>query len=72
MSVKVSSKYQVVIPEAIREQLDIKPGLEVDVIAKNGIAYIVPIRSLSSLRETIKEYSQIDNKNLRDKKDRKL
>ncbi|MGE0633253.1 MAG: AbrB/MazE/SpoVT family DNA-binding domain-containing protein [Pseudobdellovibrionaceae bacterium] len=72
MSVKVSSKFQVVIPEEVRESLDIKPGLEVDVLAKDGIVYIVPIKTISSLRETVKKYGKPNIRDLRDKKDRKL
>ncbi len=73
MSVKVSPKYQVVIPEAVREALNIKPGMQVDVIAKGGIAYIVPIQTLGSVRERISKYLvKGDAKTLRDKKDRKI
>lgn len=72
MSVKVSSKYQVVIPEEVRSALNIKPGLDVDVIAKNGVAYIVPVKSMASLRESFKKYGSLDSKPLRDKKDRKV
>jgi len=73
MSVKISSKYQVVIPENVREELKIRPGMEVDVIAKGGIAYIVPIHSLSQVSESVKDYLvEGDVKSLRDKKDRKL
>lgn len=72
MSVKVSSKYQVVIPEEVRESLNIQPGLEVDVIAKGGIAYIVPVKQISVLRDKIKKYEKADTKNIREKKDRKI
>jgi AbrB family looped-hinge helix DNA binding protein len=72
MSVKVSSKYQVVIPEEVRAILGLKPGAEVDVIAKGGIAYIVPVKHVSILAESIRPYlKDSDLKNLRDKKDRK-
>lgn len=72
MSVKVSSKYQVVIPEEVREALNIQPGLEVDVIAKGGIAYIVPVKQLSVLRDAVKKYGKVNTKGLREKKDRKI
>ena len=73
MSVKVSPKYQVVIPEDVRRVLQIKPGMQVDVIAKGGIAYIIPVQSLTSVRERISEYFvKGDSKTLRDKKDRKF
>jgi AbrB family looped-hinge helix DNA binding protein len=73
MSVKVSSKYQVVIPEDVRARLNLTPGTEVDVIAKGGIAYLVPVRDLKDLQEELKEkFNAQDIKSLRDKKDRKL
>lgn len=73
MSVKVSPKYQVVIPENVRQALDIKPGMQVDVIAKGGIAYLVPVRSLAYVRERLSPYlTKDDGKTLREKKDRKL
>jgi AbrB family looped-hinge helix DNA binding protein len=73
MSVKVSSKYQVVIPEEVRCRLNLAPGTEVDVIAKGGIAYLVPVRDIKSLQTDIKgKLSAQDVKNFRDKKDRKL
>jgi len=73
MSVKVSSKYQVVIPMEVREALDLRPGTAVDVIAKGGIAYIVPIKSIAKLSESIRPYmTDKDVKGLREKKDRKV
>lgn len=70
MSVKVSSKFQVVIPEAVRSALNIKAGTQVEVIAKGKIAYLVPIPSIHSLTSELK--GKLDQKSLRDKKDRAL
>lgn len=73
MSVKVSPKYQVVIPEEVRKVLHIKPGMQVDVIAKGGIAYIIPVQPLSVVRERVSGYLIKDDAiTLREKKDRKL
>ena len=73
MSVKVSSKYQVVIPETVRAALNLKPGTQVEVIAKGGIAYLIPVKSLSSVREAIAPYfTDQDRRDYRDKKDRKF
>ena len=73
MSVKVSSKYQVVIPNKVRQALDLKPGTEVDVIAKGGVAYIVPIRPLTKVSESVRQYLKSDDSvNVREKKDRKV
>ena len=68
MSVKVSPKYQVVIPEAVRKTLDLKPGTLVEVIAKGNIAYIVPVESIASLQAQME--GELDQASLRDKKDR--
>jgi AbrB family looped-hinge helix DNA binding protein len=68
MSVKVSPKYQVVIPETVRKALDLKPGTQVEVIAKGNIAYIVPVTSIASLQAQME--GELDQASLRDKKDR--
>lgn len=71
MSVKVSSKYQVVIPEAVRSALGLKPGTQVDVIAKGGIAYIVPVKSLAEVKKALAEVLSADDvSSSREKKDR--
>ena len=46
----VSPKFQVVIPKEVREQIPIKSGQRVTVVAKNGIIYIVPRVPLKKLR----------------------
>jgi AbrB family looped-hinge helix DNA binding protein len=48
--VKVSSKYQIVIPREIREPMGIKPGQEVAVMAYGGMIHVVPVQPLESLR----------------------
>jgi len=48
--VKVSSKYQIVIPKDIRNRLKIQPGQEIGVIEKGGIAYLVPLKSCDELQ----------------------
>jgi len=68
---KLSSKYQVVIPEGVREALDLKPGAEIEVIAKGGIAYLVPVKSMASLRTALRtKLSKVDRASIREKKDR--
>ena len=63
--VTVSSKYQVVIPEAVRTSLGIKP-----VIEKGNIAYLVPVTGLDALQQRLR--GRLDQKKLREKKDRAL
>ncbi len=71
MGVKVSSKYQVVIPESVRALVDLKPGHEVEVLVKGGILYLVPVLPLKELQKKSKiVLAQADLKTLREKKDR--
>ncbi len=70
MSVKVSSKYQVVIPEQVRSALNIKPGMEVEVIAKGNVAYIVPVVDLKVVKKKLA--GKLDHAHLREKKDRAI
>ncbi|MBZ5501479.1 MAG: AbrB/MazE/SpoVT family DNA-binding domain-containing protein [Acidobacteriia bacterium] len=48
--VKVSPKFQVVIPKRIRELLKIKPGQELFVYARDGKLHLEPPRSIKELR----------------------
>ena len=49
-AVTVSPKYQVVIPRAVRESLDIKPEQKVQVIVFENRIELLPIRAISTLR----------------------
>ncbi len=66
-TVKVSKKYQVVIPEKLRVEADIKPGDKMVAIAKHGILQYVPVRPLSKAKGTIPGLSA---EGLRDETDR--
>ena len=49
-SVTISPKYQVVIPQAVREQLDIEPGNKMQVIVYEGRIEMIPVVTPQSLR----------------------
>jgi AbrB family looped-hinge helix DNA binding protein len=49
-TVKVSPKFQVVIPKKIREQLHLKPGTELHAYVLDGTIRLSPPRSLKDLR----------------------
>jgi AbrB family looped-hinge helix DNA binding protein len=40
--VRITSKGQITIPQQVRRELGLAPGDEVDVVAKDGVATIVP------------------------------
>ena len=66
-TVKVSSKYQVVIPRRIREELDLQPGQSVTVMVKGRTLEIVPVREMADSRGLLKGASPSD---YRDRMDR--
>ena len=66
-TVKVSRKYQVVIPEKLRQEANIKPGDKMVAIAKHGILQYVPVRSLKATKGMVKGLNSAD---LRDETDR--
>ena len=66
-TVKVSRKYQVVIPEKLRQEAHIRHGDRMAVIAKHGILQYVPVRAMSITRDMIK---RMDFTDIRDETDR--
>ena len=63
----ISPKFQVVIPKEVRDQISVKAGQKVTMIAKNGVIHIVPVVSLRQLRGALKG---IPTTGFRDKADR--
>jgi AbrB family looped-hinge helix DNA binding protein len=49
-AVTVSPKYQVVIPQAIREALGLKPGQKVEAIQYLDRVEFIPVRPLKTMR----------------------
>ena len=68
-SVKVSTKYQVVIPKSIRQSLKIQPGQKMQVIAYGNNIVMIPIRSINEARGS---FPGIDTDPQREKEDRQL
>jgi len=52
--VKVSSKYQVVIPRAIRQALGIEPGQRLHALLCDGRVELVPIRPIKQMRGSLR------------------
>ena len=50
ITVSVSPKFQVVIPKAIQEAMDIQPGQKVQVILYQNRIELIPIRPLRKAR----------------------
>ena len=56
-AVTISPKYQVVIPRAIREKWNVKPGQKVRFIIYGNRLEIVPVRDIKSARGFLKGMS---------------
>jgi len=52
--VKISPKYQVVIPKKIRNSLELKPGQEVQMILYGQRIEMIPERKISEMRGFLK------------------
>jgi len=53
-AVKVSPKYQVVIPREIRETMDIRPGTKVQVLLYENRIELIPVKSPAKMRGFVK------------------
>ena len=53
-TVKISPKYQVVIPKKIRESLHLKPGQKVQMIEYGNRIEMIPARSIAEMRGFLK------------------
>ena len=53
-AVTVSPKFQVVIPQAVREAMGLTPGVKLQVVHYENRIELIPIRSSKSLRGTLK------------------
>ena len=63
----ISSKFQILVPKKIREQLHIKPGQQFIFILKGEGLELVPKRNIKEMRGIL---SGANTKNTRDRSDR--
>jgi AbrB family looped-hinge helix DNA binding protein len=53
-TVKISPKFQVVIPKEVRKDLKLKPGQELMVFHLDGLIQLVPVPKLEDMRGMLK------------------
>ncbi len=53
-SVKISPKYQVVIPKKLREALNLTPGQQVQMVAFEDRIEMIPVRLISEMKGFLK------------------
>lgn len=66
-SATLSSKFQIVIPKALREQLHLEAGQQFVFVAKGNVINLVPKQDLKQLRGVLKGANP---ENVRDRQDR--
>ncbi len=75
ISAKLSSKYQIAIPKAIRENLDLKSGQQFTLITRGSIIEMVPMQSIDNARGSFSEFQTteaVKSEQYRDRQDRNL
>ena len=65
--VRLSSKFQIVIPREVREKLNLKAGEEIVMVEKAGVIHLVPQKPIKQMRGFVKGG---DARNIRDEEDR--
>ncbi len=53
-AVKISPKYQIVIPKKLRESLNLSPGQKVQMVAFENRIEIIPVRKISEMKGFLK------------------
>ncbi len=53
-TVTLSSKFQIVIPQAVRERMKLKPGTRFRVIDFGGNVELIPVRPMAEYRGILK------------------
>lgn len=65
--VKVSPKFQIVIPREIRERLSLRPGQQITLLEREGIITAIPDQPLAKFRGILKGMSR---RGVREKQER--
>jgi AbrB family looped-hinge helix DNA binding protein len=68
-AVTVSTKYQVVIPQKVRQALNIRPGQKMQVIEYGNHIVMIPVRLIEEARGSLPD---INTDPQREKEDREL
>ncbi len=70
IQVKLSSKFQLSIPKAIRENLDLKSGQRFTLVARGNIIELIPICSVRTARGMLSSLECKSSSEYRDRQDR--
>jgi len=66
-TVTVTSKFEVIIPERVREEAGIRPGQKLEVFRIGGIIELAPVKDIQSMRGSL---PGLDTEVVREENDR--
>jgi AbrB family looped-hinge helix DNA binding protein len=72
LQAKLSSKYQLSIPKAMRDDLHLQAGQQFTLVARGNIIELIPSRSISNARGMLSSCSYKDSSEYRDRQERVL
>ncbi len=72
MQAKLSSKFQLSIPKAIREDLNLQAGQKFTLVVRGSIIELIPTRSIEEARGMLSSIKYQDSSEYRDRQDRML
>ncbi len=70
MQAKLSSKFQLSIPKAIRENLQLQAGQQFTIVERGHIIELIPTISLQKARGSLEMSGYSDSSDYRDREDR--
>jgi AbrB family looped-hinge helix DNA binding protein len=71
LQAKLSSKFQLAIPKAIREDLNLQAGQKFTLVARGNIIELIPLRSIMDARGMLSSSSFNSSSDYRDRQERK-
>ena len=72
LQAKLSSKFQLSIPKAIRDDLHLQAGQQFTLIARGSIIELIPMRSIIEARGMLSSCEVKDSSEYRDRQERAL
>ncbi len=70
LQAKLSSKFQLSIPKAIREDLQLQAGQQFTLVARGNIIELIPLRSVKNARGMLSSCEYKNSSEYRDRQDR--
>jgi len=72
LKAKLSSKFQLSIPKAMREKLHLQAGQQFTLVARGNIIELIPMRSIQEAKGMLSSEEFNDSSEYRDRKERDI